>query len=321
MLDIIMPHYNEPWEVGKPFFDMLRIQKWVDFEQIRVLLVHDGSAAFPAEYFKDFPCQVEQYTIPHKGVSAARNKGLEEARAEWVTFCDFDDVYSSMYSMYYIFRGLEVTDGDMIWGRFFVENMVDNKLVIGENDEFNYVWTHNKYYRLDFLNKNKLRFNEDLYMSEDSVFNILVDFAIDKKRLFRLLSPMPVYIWCWREDSITVNKKNQLKNMVGQFMKNEYVTKKFYDRNDPEAKLMAIRTVTDAYTWLTGTTISGDTTELERLVMKFWKKYRHEFYRMTDDDRQLVMRASVKEARETGMLNENRPKFMDWIREMEKKYA
>ena len=85
MLDIIMPHYDEPWSTGKPFFDMLGAQRMVDFRKIRVILVHDGTSVFDRKIFAEYPFEVDQYRIEHRGVAAARNFGLRKAEAEWVT--------------------------------------------------------------------------------------------------------------------------------------------------------------------------------------------------------------------------------------------
>ena len=42
-LDLIVTHYREPWEVGKQLFDMIAMQREVDFRDISVILVNDGT--------------------------------------------------------------------------------------------------------------------------------------------------------------------------------------------------------------------------------------------------------------------------------------
>ena len=42
-LDIIVPHFQEPWAVGKKFFDMLALQRSVSFQDFRVILCQDGT--------------------------------------------------------------------------------------------------------------------------------------------------------------------------------------------------------------------------------------------------------------------------------------
>ena len=47
MLDIIMPHYDEPWETGKKFFYMLDMQRGVDFSQFKSSLANKADGAAP----------------------------------------------------------------------------------------------------------------------------------------------------------------------------------------------------------------------------------------------------------------------------------
>ena len=317
MLDIIMPRYNEPWEVGRPYFDMLRCQKGVDLSKIRVILVHDGTEPFPKSTFKDYPFKVEQHKIAHKGVSAARNHGLKLATAKWVTFSDFDDTFSNIYSLKMVFDVLGTNDYDMLWGSFFVENYDKKKnFVLTENKGFNLVWIHNKYYRLDFLREKGLEFNEELYFCEDSAFNAMLNMYIDPKRIGTIKSPMPLYVWCYREGSATTDKSLTLKNMIGHFYRNKYVTEEFYASGHDDADAMVARTLTDAYIGLTRPDRPDGCEELEDLVRQFYRGHKTALKNVNGDVWQKVMRASVKEARGSGFLNENRPIFGDWLKEL-----
>ena len=47
LLDLFITHWTEPWEVGKKNFDMLALQRLIDWSEIRITLVHDGTEAFP----------------------------------------------------------------------------------------------------------------------------------------------------------------------------------------------------------------------------------------------------------------------------------
>ena len=85
MLDLIIPHYTEPWQVGKKMFDMLDIQRGMDFAKIRVIVVNDGEDhALDQSCLQDRPYRAEQISIAHAGVSAARNAGLRYASAKWI---------------------------------------------------------------------------------------------------------------------------------------------------------------------------------------------------------------------------------------------
>ncbi len=47
LLDLFITHYNESWEVCRPGFQMLRNQRCVDWKQVKVTVVHDGTKCFP----------------------------------------------------------------------------------------------------------------------------------------------------------------------------------------------------------------------------------------------------------------------------------
>ena len=81
-LDIVVTHYNEPWETGRKFFEMLSMQRGINFDDLRVLLVNDGQDnALPAVLFSEYPYHVDILTVDHGGVSAARNAGIEKTDA------------------------------------------------------------------------------------------------------------------------------------------------------------------------------------------------------------------------------------------------
>lgn len=319
MLDIIVAHYDEPWETGRPYFDILACQKGVDFEQIRVILVHDGTECFPDELFSHYPYQVEQHRIEHRGISAVRNYGMSQATAKWITFCDFDDSFSTVYSLKFVMDVLGTDDYDLLWNPFFVENRgKDGQFVLTTNEKFNMVWIHNKYFRLDFMRKYDLKFNEDLYFCEDSAMLAMLNLEIDGKRIGTIKSPVPLYVWSYREGSATTDKALTLKNMIGHFMRNEYVVDKFCDCNHEDKDAMVARTLTDAYVSTTRKEQPDGIEEVMVLVRDFYLKHKAQLKNVDPDTWQRVVRASMKEAKGCGFLNDDRPLFADWLRELEK---
>lgn len=320
MLDIIMPHYDEPWEVGKPYFDMLASQKGIDFGNLKVILVNDGTGLMPDELFKDYPYKVEQHNIAHKGVSAARNFGMDISTAEWITFCDFDDLYSSCYSLKFVFDVLNTNDYDMLWNPFYVENYDPNhNFVLTTNEKFNMVWIHNKYFRRAFMKEHNLRFNEDLWFCEDSGMLAIFNTEADIRRIGKIKSPMPLYVWCYRENSATTNKDLTLKNMIGHFERNKYVSNSFRDREHEDADAMVGRTMTDAYCSLTRKDRPDGSDDLEKMVAEFYRQRKKQLRNIDKDTWQRVMKASLKEAKGSGFLNPDRPLFGDWLKELEHK--
>ena len=91
-ISVIMPVYNASASLPRSL-ESLRKQTFRDFE---VVFVDDGStdgsanllAAFQEQ--ADIPCQILRQG-ENQGVAAARNRGLDAAGGEWVTFVDADD--------------------------------------------------------------------------------------------------------------------------------------------------------------------------------------------------------------------------------------
>ena len=171
-LDIIVPHYKEPWEVGQKFFAMLDLQRGVDFQKdFRVLLVHDGTEPFPDDYFANRPYRVEQIVADHGGVSAARNVGIKAATADWVMFCDFDDIFTHVYSLRDYTSVLPTDRYDMMWSDFIAEDVNKNGVMGLHRRGQNVVFIHGKIYRRKFILANDLWFDTDLSFNEDSFYN------------------------------------------------------------------------------------------------------------------------------------------------------
>lgn len=247
MLDIIITHYTEPFEVGRKMLTMLALQRCIDFEQIRVLIVHDGTPLFSKKLFKNFPYQVEQITIPHGGVSAARNAGIDNSKAKWIAFCDFDDSYASIFSLREVLNVLDTDDYDMLWSRILAEDYVDGKqLLYYVPDKQRFVFCHGKAYRTAFLRESGIRFREELVFNEDSCFNAEIIAHTDHNRIGEITSKIPIYSWVRRQNSVT-NSGREDEATYGHFRRNMIVTGEYEKSEDPRLYGMVTRTAYDAY--------------------------------------------------------------------------
>ena len=90
MISIIIPVYNVEKYLSV-CLDSILAQTYKDYE---VILVDDGStdnsSVICDDYAKKNIC-IQVIHQPNAGVSVARNKGIECARGEWITFVDSDD--------------------------------------------------------------------------------------------------------------------------------------------------------------------------------------------------------------------------------------
>jgi glycosyltransferase involved in cell wall biosynthesis len=63
------------------------------YPHLELLVVDDGSADGTRKVLREFESHVRVLREEHRGVAAARNLGLREARGEYVAFQDADDVW------------------------------------------------------------------------------------------------------------------------------------------------------------------------------------------------------------------------------------
>ena len=115
LLDIIITHYNESFEMGKKLLDSIQLQRGISREDFRVVIVNDGIENKISDYcLNDYTFHLENVAIPHAGVSAARNYGIDNSTAKWVMFCDFDDMFASIYALRNIITLLDTEDYDIL---------------------------------------------------------------------------------------------------------------------------------------------------------------------------------------------------------------
>lgn len=330
-LDIIVTHYDEPWETGKKLFDMLAMQRGFDFQDIGVTIVHDGSELLPDENFMQYPFTVVQKIINHAGVSAARNAGIKIADAPWIMFCDFDDTFSSIYSLRHILSVLPTDSFDELWCEFYAEDKkADGKTVLHIRGE-NSVFIHGKIFRKQFLVDNGLRFPEDMDFNEDSAFVATIHALADYRRIGKITAETPLYIWTFREGSATGTQSNRARALKGMYMRNKVVCEAFR-KHLPETRYqtMVCRTAYDAYHVLNAVELPDMLVPLVDDFAEWWKGHKEAFKECPINLRRESAEASWKEhsigdkeeIERWGKLGEpvfNKDvSFNEWIREVTK---
>lgn len=314
ILDIVVPHYKESIDIVKPFFEVLKAQKGVDFDDFRVWLIHDGVGPTPEEqqYYNEGPLNVHQVFLPHGGVSACRNYGLEHSNADWICFCDCDDCYTSIFSLMMVMHVLTSENAnqyDVIWGSFYMHGL--DKLVI--SDKFNSVFIHNKYYRRSFLIEHDIRFSEELYMSEDSAFNTVIRMELPMNRIGMIKSDYPLYAWCRRPGSITMDFSKWLFNAEGHFKRNLYVLDEYRKRGIIDCTVPIARTFTDAYAMLNKKGVEGDKSYLINQLRAFYKKEKLFYRNIPKETIEEGLKTSDRDACITQEDKDLRPSFEKWM--------
>ena len=257
-LDILVPHYHESAEVIKPLLDSIAIQQNVDFNEIGVIICHDGQD-IDDFFFTDctnligwnglpdnYPFEIEQYHIPHGGVSAARNAALDHSKAEYVMFCDADDMFFNACGLWVVFRDLADNDIDTFRSNFLEETRTadtDKVIYLVHSEDSTFV--HGKVHRRQYLVDENIRWNEELTVHEDSYFNILCQSLTDKRHD----CPTAFYLWKYRKESVCRHDpKYMLKTYHNMIKSSDALIEEFKRRGKADKeKFYVTMAVLDAY--------------------------------------------------------------------------
>ena len=245
-LQILVPQYHETDEVIKPLLDSLSIQQNIDMKEIGVIICNDGSDVFLSEDFlNSYPFKVEYHKEPHRGVSATRNACLDYATADYVMFCDADDMFFNACGLWIIFNEMK-TGFDSIVSNFVEETrMPETREVTYVNHEMDSTFVHGKVHNRKYLVDKEIRFNDKLTIHEDSYFNILAQ-NLSKNVKY---CPVGFYLWKWRDDSVCRHDpKYILKTYRNMLDSNDALVDEFLSRAiSDKAMFYTVFMIFDAY--------------------------------------------------------------------------
>lgn len=201
-LQILVPQYKEKKDVLKPLLDSIALQQGIDFNEVGVIIVNDGypKAKLPDKFLKSYPFKIDYYMEKeNKGVSATRNACLDHATADYVMFCDADDMFFSMVGLNIIFA--EMDKGfNSLTTKFYEEVHRDGKVWFTEHKK-DRTFVHGKFHKRQYLIDKNIRFNPSLTVHEDSYFNYMATTLADDPNSIKY-SDVPIYLWKWRDESV-----------------------------------------------------------------------------------------------------------------------
>ncbi len=116
MISIIMPTYNCASWLEASIQSVIE-QTITDWE---LIIIDDGSTDMSPKIislFAETDSRIKPISLPHQGVAAVRNRGIEAARGELVTFIDSDDLWPE-YTLEFLLRILKETEAEMACGGF-----------------------------------------------------------------------------------------------------------------------------------------------------------------------------------------------------------
>lgn len=175
-ISIIVPVYNTEKYIGNCIESILK-QSEKDFE---LLLIDDGSEDQSVEICDRYAAKDRRIKVIHKpngGVSSARNLGLDTAKGKMIFFIDSDDTVGPDYlknleilsDEEFVQSGVKVLENDYLKAEMSHENIFK---------DFNRFWMESRQQwpsmcclSRKVIEDNHLRFDTNLKMGEDGLFN------------------------------------------------------------------------------------------------------------------------------------------------------
>ncbi|MBR3579548.1 MAG: glycosyltransferase [Lachnospiraceae bacterium] len=212
MISVVVSIFNVEKYLDKCISCFLN-QTYQDFE---LLLVDDGSPDnCPAmcDNWAKKDTRIRVFHKPNGGLDSARNCGIDNANGDLIIFPDPDDWVNPNY-LEQLLSIKEKYDADLsICGHYYGDqlwNKTADTTILNTNKALKelmlpysyngYVW--NKLYSLNLIRTYNLRFDEDLHMCEDLLFNVIY-FQHCKRVVY---DPTPVYHYVINPNSVTSSK-------------------------------------------------------------------------------------------------------------------
>lgn len=226
MITVVIPVYNTEKYIGR-CMDSVLDSTYQNFE---LIVVDDGSTDNSLEVCRQYSRKddrIKVFAQEKRGVSAARNRGIEESNGEWIVFVDSDDMISDDFLGLVAKR--EYQNMDIL---FFNHSRLNNRrkfrhkkrmmhehptyyhseeggmLLIGKmlcaldltkDSSMELLASWAKAYRRSLIETYGVRFPEDIIIGEDKIFNVEY---YAKVKAFACI-PVTVYFLEWRADSAT----------------------------------------------------------------------------------------------------------------------
>lgn len=221
LLSIIIPHYNLPRIILSRCIESI-VQQRVPSKDYEIIVVDDASNEPPLWLEKSFTGEnVRLIIAAHGGPGAARNRGIEEAKGEYIEFIDADDMLLPDCGINECLDVLRDTKPDILRFEYKICTSPDD--IRNERKEkttfcdaisgAEYMRAFrlsgspcNYFFRRELANEHGIRFPENMF-HEDEVFNTKLHCYAGNL----ISSDATLYAYCIRKGSTTANSSAEFE--------------------------------------------------------------------------------------------------------------
>lgn len=324
-LEILIPQYKEDESVVKKLLNSIALQQGVDLKKdVGIIIVNDGTDVILSDGFlKSYDLDITYLkNEKNMGISYTRNKAFDASTAEYVMFCDDDDMFCSSTAFNTIFKYMNKLDefgrlGFDVLVPWFKEEILDengNTIYITHKKDITF--NHGKVYNRFYLESNNIRFSTEVTFHEDVYFNALA--LTCSERIIRISESY--YMWCNNINSTTRRNKDFLvdnveiqvkcySKLIDEFLKREMILNAKANAASGLYKMY--------YESQTGKYLRRpDRLEvLEKCTKEFYLKYKYLYEKCSEEQKIKILKAMKCDYLELGILFENIT-FNDWIKKI-----
>ena len=291
---LLIPHWQETAIEIQPLLDSFAIQQDINFSDVGVIIAYDGPDAIPLpekKWRKKYPFKIKYIHASKGGVSATRNAALDAATADYIMFCDADDMFCHVCGLHILFKEMDI-GFDTLTSCFIEESRhPETKETIYINHDMDSTFVHGKVHRRAYLIENNIRFNPKLTIHEDSYFNILAQNLTENAKY----CPTPFYLWKWRDARVCRHDPDYiLKTYNNMLDSNDALVDEFKHRKKHDkAVFYTGMMILDAYytlnkkEWIDKTNLEYRNS-VENRFAQYFKKHYDQWKILTDNDKMMI---------------------------------
>lgn len=286
LVSIIIPVYNVEKYLNKCIVSVVS----QSYKNLEVILIDDGSLDTSSQICDEWAKKDGRIKVIHqknRGVSSARNAGLNIASGTYVGFVDSDDwieqnTFEKLVELMeprsmVVFNVCFETNSSSVNKFNFEHTVINNKTEIIckiINGDFGWTACWDKFYDLTLIRENHLKFDESLTVGEDYFFIYQYAKLIDK-----VILTNDVFYHYYLERSDSVMNSHNL-----DYYNRWLVTEKIlYDNQDKQVQTTVVnRVVHELYDVVVELiTMQHRSLQLYRLAILKYKKYFKVYFRKT----------------------------------------
>ena len=183
-VSFLIPVYN-----GEPYitdcFNHI-LQSELDRSEYQIIAWDDGSTDNSWKILQKFASEYDNIIVRHadnQGVAKVRNSLFQMAEGYYIWECDIDDYVETSKIAILVDMAMENQLDVLIFDYYSINSNNEKKRCsIKYIDPIYTSFLWNRLYSTDFIKKNRIGFNSDLYTGDDYIFNSLVFFYSKKKK-------------------------------------------------------------------------------------------------------------------------------------------